>query len=992
MSTVDRPPATPSDPSAPPQAALSPALAILVAIISFGSSLTLQAALPAVSALRVERAPTLDATLDDPAWGEASWQEGFTELETGEPAAAPTRFAVAYDDRCLYVAIRATEPNLDTREANVTARDSLDVSRDDRVELFVAPGTQRTDYYQFQVNSKGVVADAAGRQSGTVREASWNSAVKVATSSGESEWIVEMAVPLVDMELGTLTPGDWGINVARVRWPGGSEQLSTFVPLSGSLHQPASFAALALPGSDFDVLRWEIAPPTGLTVLKDGEGAMVKAKVSAKNLGGALRPIVLLPRLSQGEKTAYAKPVFDILDAGQAKTYEVVMPMPGNGEQELSLEVADRRDPKVLFARRAFAVTLEFKPISLTLREPAYQSAIYATQQLSHVSGSLEMALSAEELEGSSVAISLSPEDPAATPLAETRVGNVSATVDFRLPIPELTEGRYRLKATLFDAKGKAAGSLEHTIRRLAPAPSGIEWRIDEHGVMLRNGSPFLPVGWFGIPASKLQENACNVTWHYWGPWQPVEEMRQLLDDVAAAGGYAVIYPTVNNQRPENLTVAPINEKEAELIRQRVRALKDHPALLAWYLADEPEYHDVLPEAVEQLRALISGEDPWHPTIVVNNTLQGIRRFARGGDVTAPDPYPFFKQGGRSSSMERVGTFVAEAASCIRPGQTAWVVPQAYDTRDFGGTGERAPTFAESRNMVWQAVGAGARAVVWWDWNWVFPKTIDSVIGNAYLARELAALKSFVLAPVEGGMEFNAPENSMVRAALRTANGQKALFATNAATKPQEVVFKVPALANRELIVLGEGRTVKVDADGGFTDRFDVYGTHLYVTDATLATFETLATVQKHIDEGNAARKRPGNLAFEDSGVMPSASSQGAYQPTPIWLVDGVREGRGWSAMPFAGADWVELAWPKPQKIGRLVVYTDRIADCEVLVAPVDEAQPEWRRVASAKAATSNPIELAFEPIESSRLRIAVSRLREGFTSTSILEIEAYEE
>ena len=992
MSLVDRLSAALAAPSAPPQAAPSPALAILVAIISSASSLMLHAAPPAVSALRVERAPTLDATLDDPAWREARWQEGFTELETGKPAAAPTRFAVAYDDRCLYVAIRATEPTLGTLEAHATARDSLDVSRDDRVELFVAPGTQRTDYYHFQVNSKGVVADAAGRQSGTVREASWNSAVNVATSPGEGEWIVEMAVPLPDMELGTLSAGDWGINVARGRRAGGSEELSTFVPLSGSLHQPASFAALALPGSDFDVLRWEIAPPTGLTVLKDGEAAMVKAKVSVKNLGGALRPIVLLPRLSQGEKTADAKPVFDIVDAGQSKTYEVVMPMPGDGEQQLSIEVADRRDPKVLFARRAFAVTLEVKPISLTLREPAYQAAIYATQNLSHVSGSLEMALSAEELEGSSVAISLSPEDPAATPLAETRVGNVSATVDFRLPIPELTDGRYRLKASLFDATGKATGSLEHTIRKLAPAPSGIEWRIDEHGVMLRNGEPFLPVGWFSIPASKLKENACSVTWHYWGPWQTVEKMRQLLDDVAAAGGYAVIYPTVNNQRPENLTVAPINEKEAELIRQRVRGLKDHPALLAWYLADEPEYHHVLPEAVEQLRALISEEDPWHPTIVVNNTLQGIRRFAQGGDVTAPDPYPFFKQGGRSSSMERVDAFVAEAASCIRPGQAVWVVPQAHDTRDFGGTGERPPTFAESRNMVWQGVGAGARAVVWWSWEWAFPKTIESVIGNAYLARELAALKSYVLAPVEGGVEFNAPERPMVRAALRSANGQKALFATSAATKPQEVVFRVPALAGRELIVLGEGRTVRADADGGFTDHFDAYGTHLYVTDAALATFETLATVQKHIDEGKAARKRPGNLAFEDSGVMPSASSQSAYQPTPIWLVDGMREGRGWSAMPFAGADWVELAWPKPQKIGRLVVYTDRIADCEVIVAPGDEARPEWRRVASAKAATSNPIELTFEPIESSRLRIAVSRLREGFTSTSILEIEAYEE
>ena len=966
-------------------------LAILVALTQFAASFTLQAAQPApVSAQRVEQPPALDGKLDDPAWKEAKWQEGFTELGTGKPAETPTRFAVAFDDRFLYVAIRATEPNLDKLKTKVTKRDSYDLYRDDGVEFFVAPGSQRTDYYQFQVNSKGVVADAAGRQSGTVREASWNAPVQVGTASGEGEWIVEMAVPLADMELGKPSAGDWGINVARVRRAGGSEQLSTFVPMGGSLHQPSLFAALPLPGANFDALRWEVPPPTGLSVVRENDATWVKGKVSVKNLTGKIRAITLTPRLRQGDKITEGKPSSDMLDAGQSKAYEIALPLPADGPQEFEVEVTDRRDAKSVFSRRTFGVNLEFKPISLTLREPAYQSAIYATQKVSQISGSLGIAFSAKELEGSSVEISFSPEDPAAKPLAETKVANVSANVEFKLPIPELAEGRYRLKATLRDATGKETSSLDRVIRKLAPAPSGVEWRIDNNGIMLRNGEPFLPVGWFSMPATALKENGCNVTWQYWGPWQTVEKLREGLDQIAAAGGYAVIYPTINDQRPEDLTVAPVKEKDAELIRQRVRALKDHPALLAWYLADEPEYHRVLPESVEQLRALISEEDPWHPTIVVNNTFGGIRQFAQGGDVTAPDPYPFFKQGGVSPSMDRVGTFIAEAASCIRPGQTAWVVPQAHDTRDFGGKGERAPTFAESRNMVWQAVAAGARGVIWWDWNWVDPNTIDSVLGNAYLARELNALKSYVLAPVEAGVEFTAPEKSMVRAALRTANGQKALFATNASTKAQEVAFKVPALAGRELIVLGEDRTVKVGADGAFTDRFDYYGTHVYVTDAALANFETLASVQKKIDEGNAARKKPGNLAFEDSGVMIRVSSQGAYQPGPYWMLDGVRDGRPWRAKPFESASWVELSWPKPQKIGRVVIYSDAIADCEVVVATGNDAKPEWRSLASVKAATTNPIELTFEPTEVTRIRINVSGLREGIKTTRIWEIEAY--
>ena len=149
--------------------------------------------------------------------------------------------------------------------------------------------------------------------------------------------------------------------------------------------------------------------------------------------------------------------------------------------------------------------------------------------------------------------------------------------------------------------------------------------------------------------------------------------------------------------------------------------------------------------------------------------------------------------------------------------------------------------------------------------------------------------------------------------------------------------------------------------------------------------------MQKKIDDGNAARKQPGNLAFEDSCVMIRSSSKGTHQPAPVWLVDGVRDGSGWKAMPFEGADWVELSWPKPQKIGRVVIYSDAIADCEVQVAVGNEAKPEWRSLASAKASTSNPIELTFEPTEAKHLRIHVSRLREEIKATGIWEIEAYE-
>ena len=955
------------------------------------ASFTLHAAPTVVPSLRVAGpVPVIDGNIDDSIWREAKWQNGFTELGTGKPAELGTRFAMAHDNGHLYVAIRCTEPKSDKVKAVVTRRDDAQLYNDDVVDFFVAPGPQRTDYYQFMINSKGVVADAAGRQSGTVREASWNAGLQVATKASDGEWTVEMAVPLADMALGEAAPGDWGINVARVRRAGETEELSTFVPMTGSFHQPALFASLALPESDFDALRWELPPPSGLTVLRDNETNQVHTKLSIKNLSGKLRPVALTPRLRQGEKITTGTPVSDILDAGQSKTYEVVLPSPGNGPQDLEIELSDRRDPKVLFARRNFAVNLIYTPLTLILREPAYQDAFYASQKIERISGSLALALSAQELAERTVVVSLSPQDAAAKPIAETKVGNLSPNVDFNLAIPALAEGRYLLRVALLDATGKKIHELSRVIRKLPPAPSGVEWRMNESGILLRNGEPFLPVGWWSLPATAMQETASNVTWLYMGPWQTVDELRKTLDEIGAVGGHGIIYPTVNHTRPEDLTIAPLSEKDAEQIRQRVRALKDHPALLGWYLADEPEYHRVLPESVQQLRALISEEDPWHPTIVVNNTFGAIRQFGQGGDIIAPDPYPFFKRGGVSPSMGKVGAHIAEAAAVAQPGQAVWVVPQAHDTRDFGGKGERAPTFMESRSMVWQAVSAGASGVVWWDWAWTAPNTIDSVYGNAYLARELNALKTYVLAPLEGGMEITAPQKEMLRAALRTTNGQHALFAVNASTAAQEVVIKAPVLAGRELIVLGEGRTVKVADDGTLRERFEPYATHIYLSDPAFANFERIAAVQEKIDIANAARKQLGNLAFEDSGVMIRVSSQGLFQPTPVWLVDGVREGRSWKAMPFAGSDWIELNWPKPQSIGRVTLFSDSVADAEIQVADGDEAKPVWRSIATVKDAATQSIDLTFDSIETSRIRIFISRLRAGSDATRIGEIEAY--
>ena len=52
---------------------------------------------------------------------------------------------------------------------------------------------------------------------------------------------------------------------------------------------------------------------------------------------------------------------------------------------------------------------------------------------------------------------------------------------------------------------------------------------------------------------------------------------------------------------PASVWGQPLTDEEAAGLRERVRALKDHPGVFAWYMADEPELRPALVERCRKL-------------------------------------------------------------------------------------------------------------------------------------------------------------------------------------------------------------------------------------------------------------------------------------------------------------------------------------------------------------------------------------------------------
>ena len=116
-----------------------------------------------------------------------------------------------------------------------------------------------------------------------------------------------------------------------------------------------------------------------------------------------------------------------------------------------------------------------------------------------------------------------------------------------------------------------------------------------------------------------------------------------------------------------------LSPAQREKIIRFVSAVGKTDGLLAWYMADEPEGRDNNPLFYEEALELIRKHDPYHPGIMLNYGLYGIKRYYRGADILIPDCYAQYWEDGttekpRSSTSEWVRT-----AAALRP---AWLCTQ----------------------------------------------------------------------------------------------------------------------------------------------------------------------------------------------------------------------------------------------------------------------------------------------------------------------------
>lgn len=165
-------------------------------------------------ALRVTRPPVLDGRDRDAAWRDAPVLDAFRQAEpaeNGEPA-FPTSARVVYDERNLYVFVRADDPHPDSLVARLSRRD-LGTSSD-QIGLVIDAYHDRRTGVLLAVNPAGVRFDAVAFLDNQTDPA-WDGVWEVATHVDSSGWSAEFRIPFSQLRFNDRPEHTFGFGVWR---------------------------------------------------------------------------------------------------------------------------------------------------------------------------------------------------------------------------------------------------------------------------------------------------------------------------------------------------------------------------------------------------------------------------------------------------------------------------------------------------------------------------------------------------------------------------------------------------------------------------------------------------------------------------------------------------------------------------------------------------------------------------------------------------------
>jgi hypothetical protein len=164
--------------------------------------------------INITDAPQMDGNLDDPVWASVEWGTRFIEVNPDENTdpSVETMFKILYDQKHLYVALKALDPEPETITNRLSRRDGF---VGDRINVLIDSYHDLRTAFLFTVTAAGVRGDEFVTNNGDNIDASWNPIWSTKAIIDEEGWSAEMKIPLSQLRFSSDQNQVWGLNVSR---------------------------------------------------------------------------------------------------------------------------------------------------------------------------------------------------------------------------------------------------------------------------------------------------------------------------------------------------------------------------------------------------------------------------------------------------------------------------------------------------------------------------------------------------------------------------------------------------------------------------------------------------------------------------------------------------------------------------------------------------------------------------------------------------------
>jgi hypothetical protein len=349
-------------------------------------------------------------------------------------------------------------------------------------------------------------------------------------------------------------------------------------------------------------------------------------------------------------------------------------------------------------------------------------------------------------------------------------------------------------------------------------------------GSLIVEGLPFFPFGFYNYSPVQptLAEEEVVKGFNMMSPYQKIEgktlKERKAYMDRCAALGMKVNYNLlslaggggVGNKHYDKLS----HRKQVKMLKKEIETFKEHPALLSWYISDEPVGQGVPPDSLVESYELIKELDPYHPVSVVFMTPWKANEYSHVMDIVMADPYPM-----PHGKVDEVAATAAQLSTEFFMEKPVWIVPQAFGGNEWW---EREPTKQELRVMTYLGIINNATGIQYFIRHGMnsFPKSTITWNEAAAVALEIAEISPYLFSTEKTPKVICTDPNIQVKGYYK--KGAFVVVAVNTSNQPLNYSYTIEGFNhNGSAHLLFEDRYVQIEG-GKLADMIDAYGTRVY--------------------------------------------------------------------------------------------------------------------------------------------------------------------